>query len=61
LPPGSKHATPLEAEAYGTGQTVVPGGTVQTVLLGAVRSHVRARQAARQSFCSKWGALGWGE
>ncbi len=29
---------------------------VQTVLLGAVCSHVRARPAARQSFIYKWGA-----
>jgi hypothetical protein len=36
-------------------------GTEQTVLLGAVRSHVTARPAAMESFCSKWGAAGWGE
>jgi hypothetical protein len=36
-------------------------GTIQTVLLGAVRSHVRARPAARQSFSCKWEAAGWGE
>jgi hypothetical protein len=34
---------------------------VQTVLLGAVRSHVLARPAARQSFSYKWGVAGWGE
>jgi hypothetical protein len=35
--------------------------TVQTVLLGAVCSHVRARPDARQSFRYNWGAAGWGE
>ncbi len=36
-------------------------GTVQSVLLGAVHSHVPARSAARQIFCYKWGAVGWRE
>jgi hypothetical protein len=52
--------TLLETEAYGTGQTVVPY-RVQTELLGAVRSHVPARPASRQSFSYKWGVAGWGE
>ena len=34
---------------------------VQTVLLGAVRSHVPARPAFRQSFTDKWGVVGWGK
>jgi hypothetical protein len=46
---GSRHVTPLEAEAYGTGQAVILF-TVQTVLSGAVCSHITARPAARQSF-----------
>jgi hypothetical protein len=36
-------------------------GTVQTVLLGAVRSHALARPAAWQSFSYKLEAAGWGE
>ncbi len=44
--------TRLEADAY---------GTVQTVLLGAVDFYVRARPAVRQIFSYKWGAAGWGE
>ncbi len=36
-------------------------GTVQTMLLGAARSHVLARPAARQIFSYKWGAADWGE
>ncbi len=36
-------------------------GTVQTVLLGAVYSHVPARPAAPQIFRYKWGAASWGE
>jgi hypothetical protein len=35
-------------------------GTVQTVLLRAVRSHVPARPAPRQSFSYNWGAAVWG-
>jgi hypothetical protein len=46
---GSRHVTPLEAEAYGTGQAVILF-TLQTVLSGAVCSHITARPAARQSF-----------
>ncbi len=43
----------LAAEAYGTGQTV---------LLGAVRSHVPARPAARQIFSYlMWELLAGGE
>ncbi len=48
----------MEAEAD-TRQTLC--GTVQTVLLGAVRSHLPALPAARQIFSYKWGASGWGE
>jgi len=36
-------------------------GSVQTVLLGAVRSHVLARPAARQSFSYTLGAAGCGD
>jgi hypothetical protein len=36
-------------------------GTIQTVLLGAVCSHVPARPAARQGFSYKWEAAGWGK
>jgi hypothetical protein len=36
-------------------------GTVQTLLFGAVHYHVLAWPAARQIFCYKWGAAGWGE
>ncbi len=35
-------------------------GIIQTVLLGAVHSHVPARPAARQIFSYRWGAAGWG-
>ncbi len=48
------------SDTLGTGQTVVLR-TVQTVLLGAVHSHVLARPAARHIFSYKWGAAGWGE
>ncbi len=34
---------------------------MQTVLLGAVQSHVPAQPAAKQNFSYKWGAAGWGE
>ena len=34
---------------------------MQTVLLGAVRTHVPARPAAGQSFCYKWVAASWVE
>ncbi len=54
------HETPVEAETYGTGKTVVLY-TVQTVLLEAVLSHESARPAARQSFSYNWGAAGRGE
>ncbi len=56
---GSRQVLPLEAEDYGTGQTVVQ--YMQTVLLGAVHSHVTAQRAERPSFGCKWGAAGWGE
>jgi hypothetical protein len=35
--------------------------TVQTVLLGAVCSHVPDRPTFRQSFTDKWGVVGWGK
>jgi hypothetical protein len=55
---GSKQVSPLEAEAYCTGQTVVP---YRIMLSGTVRSHVPAQPVSRQSFSFKWGAAGWGE
>ncbi len=39
----------------------VLGGTVQTVLAGAVHSHVPTPPAGWQIFSYKWGAAGWGE
>jgi hypothetical protein len=35
--------------------------TGQTVLLGAVRSHVPAWPAAELQLYNKWGAAGWGK
>ncbi len=43
---------------------MVPDGLwyrTDCVILGAVRSHVAAQPAARQSFSYKWGAGGWGD
>ncbi len=48
----------LEAEAYVTGQIDCGTIHVQTVLLGAVCSHVPARPATRQNFSFK-GSAGW--
>jgi hypothetical protein len=58
---GSRYVTPFSWKR----KLMVPDRlwycTVQTVLLGAVCSHVPARPTFRQSFTDKWGVVGWGK
>jgi hypothetical protein len=54
---GISHVTPLEAEAYGTGQTVL---LYSLCCYGLSDLMYQPCQLPWQSFSYKWGAAGWG-
>ncbi len=57
---GSRHVTPLKAEAYGTRKTVVPNRLCCQVL-SVLMYRYRPGQLPCRATLIKWGAAGWGK